>query len=47
MEQVWYAFPSSCLGMHICVTNILLPAVLKKLRKDVVRLSLTNFIAGL
>jgi len=24
-------FPSSYLGMHICVTNILLPAVLEKL----------------
>jgi|GEM_PF-3668342 len=26
------SFPSSCLGMHICVTNILLPAVLEKLQ---------------
>ena len=24
------SFPRSCVGMHICVMNILLPAVLKK-----------------
>ena len=27
------SFPRSCVGMHICVMNILLPAVLKKLHK--------------
>jgi len=37
------SFPRSCVGMHICVMNILLPAVLKKLQsQDVVRLSLTE-----